>query len=113
MNTIRCLRLGLLLLTAGLFISSAPAEDTFASKVGSVKFGPVKPAAAYDLPFLTWGGDVATFLANGGEKETKSGTLFDKQGIKVNLVNGDDFISQVKAYLEGKTPYLRGTMSQI
>src|SRR5262245_28093999 len=89
------------------------AEDPFGKKVGEVAVGDVKPAPAYDLPFLTWGGDVATFLANGGDKQTRDGTLLAKQGLKFNLVPGDDFLGQVKNYLEGKTPYLRGTVSQM
>jgi len=94
-------------------IGAAAAEDSFAKKVGDAKAADLKPAAVYDVPFLTWGGDVATFYANGGDKVTKGGTLLDKHGLKVNLVNGDDFPGQVKNYLSGKTPYLRGTMSQI
>jgi ABC-type nitrate/sulfonate/bicarbonate transport system substrate-binding protein len=113
MNLLRCLRLALLSACVLGLSSLYAAEEPFAKKVGDFKVGDVKPADAYDLPFLTWGGDVATFIANGGDKLTKSDTLFNKQKIKVNLVNGDDFIGQVKNYLEGKTPYLRGTMSQI
>jgi ABC-type nitrate/sulfonate/bicarbonate transport system substrate-binding protein len=89
------------------------AEEPFTKRVGDVKVGDVAAAAAYELPFLTWGADVATFIANGGKGETKAGTLFAKQGLKVNLVNGDDFVAQLKNYVSGKTPYLRGTLSQI
>jgi ABC-type nitrate/sulfonate/bicarbonate transport system substrate-binding protein len=113
MNDLRCVRLALLAAGLALACPWAPAEEPFAKKVGDVKVGSVKPADAYDLPFLTWGGDVATFLANGGDKLTRRATLFDQQGVKVNLVNGDDFTGQVKNYLAGKTPYIRGTMSQL
>src|SRR5205823_13478603 len=57
------------------------------------------------LPYILWGGDVATFLANGGES-TKEGSLFAKQGLKLTLVRGDDFAQQVKDYKEGKSPFL-------
>jgi ABC-type nitrate/sulfonate/bicarbonate transport system substrate-binding protein len=98
-----------LVLAAG----SLGAEPPFAEKLGDVKIGDVADAPAYDLPFFTWGGDVATFLANGGDKETRAGTIFEKHGLKFNLVNGDIFVTQVKHYLEGKTPFLRGTVSQL
>src|SRR5262245_19432741 len=106
-------RIAVALATALVLAGTAAAEDPFAKRVGDVKAADLKTAEVYDVPFLTWGGDVATFLANGGDKVTKPGTLFAKQGLKVNLVNGDDFIGQVKNYVSGKTPYLRGTMSML
>jgi ABC-type nitrate/sulfonate/bicarbonate transport system substrate-binding protein/outer membrane protein OmpA-like peptidoglycan-associated protein len=65
-----------------------------------------------EVPFILWGGDVATFHANGG-LDTKEGTIFAKQGLKVKLVRGDDFDKQVKSYKEGRSPFLRGTMSML
>jgi hypothetical protein len=91
------------------------AEEPFSKAVGNVTVGNVKVTAkdTIDLPFLTWGGDVATFMANGSKDKTSPGSGFDKLGLKFNMVNGDDFVGQVKNYLEGKTPFLRGTLSQI
>src|SRR5689334_1302527 len=57
--------------------------------------GPISAKDGLPVPFILWGGDVATFLANGG-LETKPGTTFDKQGLKLKLVRGDDFEQQVK-----------------
>jgi hypothetical protein len=65
-----------------------------------------------EVPFILWGGDVATFHANGG-LITRGGTLFHGQRIRVKLTRGDDFDKQVKNYLEGKSPFLRGTMSML
>ena len=113
MKLLRYLCLALLAVPVVPASSATAAEKPFADKVGAVTVGDVKPAEAFDLPFLTWGGDVATFLANGGDKLTKKGSLFDQQGLKVNLVNGDDFVGQCKNYLEGKTPFIRGTVSQL
>jgi ABC-type nitrate/sulfonate/bicarbonate transport system substrate-binding protein len=96
-----------------LLSRTAPAEEPFAKLVGDVKVGPVKAADVLEVPYLIWGGDVATFLANGTADETKKGTLFDQQGLKLKLTDGNDFVAQVKNYLEGKTPILRGTMSQL
>ena len=87
-------------------------QQSFSRLVGPVKVGDVADTGVQKLPFLTWGGDVATFHANGGLK-TKSGSIFDKLGLKVELTSGDDFVAQVRDYVSGKTPYLRGTMSQL
>src|SRR5262245_20850149 len=62
-----------------------------------------------EVPYILWGGDVATFHANGGSR-TQEGSLFQKQGLKIDLRRGDDFGEQVKRYKEGLTPFLRGTM---
>src|SRR4051794_16367131 len=51
-----------------------------------------------EVPFIFWGGDVATFHANGG-LDTKPGSIFAKQGLKVKLTPGDDFPKQVENYL--------------
>ncbi|MEM6822447.1 MAG: ABC transporter substrate-binding protein, partial [Verrucomicrobiota bacterium] len=59
-----------------------------------------------------WGGDVATFHANGG-LATKKGSIFNKQGLNIKLTAGDDFPAQVKDYLSGKSPFLRGTFRMI
>lgn len=64
------------------------------------------------VPCITWGGDVAAVVANGGAK-TESGSLFDKLGLSVELYRQDDFVKQVDDYLAGKTPFLRGTLGMI
>jgi ABC-type nitrate/sulfonate/bicarbonate transport system substrate-binding protein len=93
--------LGLLLLgglLTGVWLSSADADDN--------------PDKAVGVPFIFWGGDVATFHAN-GNLETQPKSIFDSLGIKVKLTPGDDFDAQVKDYLSGKSPFLRGTMSML
>lgn len=92
--------------------SQALAQQKFADLVGPVKVQPVKKAAQIDVPFITWGGDVATFLANGG-LTTQKGTIFAKQGLNLKLVNGDDFVQQVRNYMSGRTPFLRGTFRML
>lgn len=86
--------------------------ENFADNIGDVKIGPVANTGFINVPYITWGGDVATFVANGGLK-TKSGSTFDKYGLKLNLTAGDDFHQQVRDYLSGKTPFLRGTFSML
>jgi ABC-type nitrate/sulfonate/bicarbonate transport system substrate-binding protein len=65
-----------------------------------------------DVPFIFWGGDVATFHANGGI-DTTADCFYGKKGLKLHLVPGDDFDDQIKNYLAGKSPFLRGTLSML
>ena len=87
-------------------------EQRFGALVGNVQVGEVSQTKPLVLPYITWGGDVATFHANGG-LETKKGSIFDKQGLDLKLQAGDDFVGQVRSYMEGKTPFLRGTFRMI
>ncbi len=98
------------LFAAIFFLAAAPrtgAQESFKELVGPVSVGPVADGPA-KVPFLTWGGDVATFLAN-GDLKTKPGSTYGKLGLDMQLVKGDDFIGQVRDYVSGKTPFLRGT----
>ena len=106
------LTLSFLVLALCLTGVEASAQQPFAELVGPVRAEPVKQTAQLDVPYITWGGDVATFLANGG-LTTKKGTIFDKQGLKLRLTAGDDFVAQVRNYVGGKTPFLRGTFRMI
>jgi ABC-type nitrate/sulfonate/bicarbonate transport system substrate-binding protein len=104
----------LCLLLAGVASLYLPlrGEEPFSKLVGDVKVGEVKKADVYEVPFILWGGDVATFVANGG-LETKPDSIYGKAGLKLKLTPGDDFIGQVKNYLSGKSPFLRGTFSML
>src|SRR5271167_3967322 len=88
------------------------AQERFSTLVGEVKFGEVKAGEALEVPFIFWGGDVATFHANGG-LDTQADSLFGKSGLKCRLTPGDDFDKQVENYLAKKSPFLRGTMSML
>lgn len=88
--------------------TAALAEERFADLVGPVQVGEVTRTEPLLVPYITWGGDMATFYANGG-LETASGSIYAKQGLKLKLTAGDNFIQQVRDYLAGKTPFLRGT----
>ncbi|RWX47354.1 NitT/TauT family transport system substrate-binding protein [Candidatus Electrothrix communis] len=65
------------------------------------------------VPLITWGGDIATILANGNNKNTAAGSIFAKQNLQLKLTRIDDFKQQVEAYMQGETPYLRGTMGMV
>jgi len=97
-------------LSVGLALEGL-AQENFATLVGKVPTGAVQ-AGTVQVPYLTWGGDVATFLAN-GDMKTQKGSIYDKMGLEMQLVAGDDFIGQVRNYVSGKTPVLRGTMHML
>jgi len=103
-------RIGIVLLVFvwGSLLGKAQAQEKFKILVGPVQVSPVAKGTV-QVPYLTWGGDVATFLAN-ADMKTKKGSTYDKLGLEIQLVAGDDFIGQVKNYMNGKTPFLRGTM---
>ena len=94
--------------TAVLCSRVSAQEKRFQDLVGAGSVGPATQVAPLVVPYITWGGDMATFYANGG-LTTKPGTLFQKQGLNLKLVPGDDFVQQVRDYRAGKTPFLRGT----
>ncbi len=100
------------LMFAGMNAAPSGAGERFSDLVGRVRVGNVAQTTPMQLPFITWGGDFATFHANGGLK-TKPGTIFHKQGLNFQMVPGDDFVQQVRNYMAGKTPFLRGTYRMI
>lgn len=93
-------------------LTGSAQEKRFLDLVGNVPIGPVTQTAPLPLPFITWGGDMATFYANGG-LTTQPNTIFQKQGLNLRLTPGDDFVQQVRDYRAGKTPFLRGTFRMI
>lgn len=88
------------------------AQQPFSQTVGSTPLKPVAVQNPLHVPYITWGGDVATFAANGGLK-TSADSRFKKLGLDVQLTPGDDFVQQVRDYMGGKSPFLRGTMRML
>ncbi|MCC9608865.1 hypothetical protein LOC68_08125 [Blastopirellula sp. JC732] len=107
-------RTTLFALTASLlfFASQATAQEKFSSITGPLDVKPVQASEPIQVPFITWGGDAATFYANGG-LDTKPESIYGKSGLKLKLTPGDDFVQQVKDYMGGKSPFLRGTMRML
>ena len=92
------------------YVKSPPLSQV----VGKTKIGPVADSPdGVQVPFITWGGDIATILANGDAKQTQAGSLFASQGLKLNLKREDSFSQQVVSYMQGESPYLRGTVGMI
>jgi len=102
------IRYFVIILCMMMITTAVMAEERFVDSVGRVSVGNVKSTDPIQVPFITWGGDMATFYAN-GSLTTKSGTIFNKLGLNLRLVQGDNFIQQVRDYLSGKSPFLRGT----
>lgn len=111
MNRSRLSILGILVLLVAT-VSTRAQDRPFSEIVGNVKVGDVNARGPIQVPYIFWGGDVATFYANGGLR-TQSGTIFAQQGLNLNLVGGDDFTQQVRDYVSGKSPYLRCTMGML
>ncbi len=90
------------------YVKAPPLAEAVKAKVQDVK-----SEGAVQVPLITWGGDIATILANGNSKNTAAGSIFAKQNLKLKLTRIDDFKQQVEAYMQGETPYLRGTMGMV
>jgi len=88
-------------------IKVKPIESRGLPSAKNVRSGP------HDLPIITWGGDIATILANGEKKVTQKDSIFKRNGLQFRLKREDVFENQIKNYLSGSTPYLRGTMAMI
>lgn len=102
----------LLLVFPLLLTGRESSAEPFIELVGDARVGSVKSGDTIEMPFITWGGDVATFHANGGVTTTSS-SIYGKMGLKLKMVNGDDFVEQVRRYRRGDTPFLRGTLRMI
>ncbi|MEZ6133506.1 MAG: ABC transporter substrate-binding protein [Pirellulaceae bacterium] len=84
------------------------AQESFRTLVGETPIKAVAKSDVVQVPYITWGGDVATFHAN-GDLKTQNGSIYKSHGLNIELKAGDDFVGQVKDYMAGKTPMLRGT----
>ena len=102
-------------LLVGLFcvtITLAHSQQKFSSLIGTNSVSPVNSTSTLIVPYIVWGGEAALFYANGG-LQTKPGSIMAQQGLTLKLVPGDDFVGQVKNYLGGRTPFLRGTFRML
>lgn len=90
------------------YVDSPPLAEVVKAQVGDVKQN-----AQTVVPLITWGGDIATILANGNTEITGKQSILGKKGLNLKLVRMDDFKKQVEWFMSGKMPYLRGTMGMI
>ena len=112
LNFLYRLAICVLTVTVSLADQLAAAQQAFADLVGPVSVQDVqntgKTGSPLQVPFITWGGDMVTFHANGGLKTHKK-SIYQDLGLELQLQAGDDFVAQVRDYLSGKSPFLRGT----
>lgn len=107
------------LLCYSLIVTAAEAKLRYlhAQPMTDVVKAEAKPwegsSTSLKVPMIAWGGDIQTVLANGNSANTQSGSFFNQEGLKVQLYREDVFTRQVEAFLEGKTPFLRGTMGML
>lgn len=102
--------LGLFLLCPVCHTQAAPGKVEYLeakplSKAVTPRLKPVATGSKL-VYIITWGGDVS--LVYGAQEG-----LFREAGLDITLALENDFAKQVQAVLDGKTPYLRGTMGMI
>lgn len=83
------------------YLTAKPLVEVLKSTV----LKPIQPGTI-QLPTITWAGDLATIEAD------RTGA-FKQEGLDVKLFKEDDFAKQVQDCINGKTPYVRGTMGMI
>jgi len=94
-------------IAAPQYIDLKPLASVVSVSTGEVNSG------TKTLPIITWGGDIATIYANGNASETTKSSIFAQKGLKYRLSREDVFAEQLKNYIAGDTPFLRGTLGMI
>ncbi|MDA9962128.1 hypothetical protein N9D63_04505 [Opitutales bacterium] len=82
-------------------------DPVFKTQKGAVKPGILQ------MPYITWAADGVTIHANGGERPNAGSKLGRAAGAPVKLERVDEFDKQLKAYISGDSPFLRGTIGMI
>jgi ABC-type nitrate/sulfonate/bicarbonate transport system substrate-binding protein/outer membrane protein OmpA-like peptidoglycan-associated protein len=98
----------LLVFIFSLFMACQKADDGSSANVGDFAEGD-----SIRVPLIAWGADIVTIYANGSSGRTVKGSLFDREGLNIELFREDDFNNQVNMFMEGKIVYLRGTIGMI
>ena len=93
------------------FSVAAENPKPFTDTVGPFSVQPVV-SGQLTCPFMSWGSDSSFLWGNNG-LTTQKGSIYDKLGVNITLYRQDDFAQQVRDYMGGKTPFLRGTLSSI
>ncbi len=112
-NLMLFLSLSLLSVELVMAAPSTVRFEAMQSKLAGTVVRDYRPQAPTKIPVITWGGDIATILANGDVKRTRKGSIFADAGLDLELVRQDVFSRQVESYMKGETPYLRGTLGMI
>ena len=100
------------LLSVIYFVSLTSAQQYFSDEIGPTRVRIIQSQDPLLIPYITWGGESALFYANGG-LSTQPNSIMASLGLNLKLVPGDNFMQQVRDYLAGKSPILRGTFRMI
>ncbi len=113
-NTIRaCLFTALVATAAGKPVNYVePAKPFAASRAFEGPVGRVTDGRLV-IPIITWAADGVTVAANNGLEASTDSKLAKALGRPVSLALKDDFEEQIRDYVSGKTPFLRGTVGMI
>ncbi len=104
------------LLTAafGIFSPfSCSKKDADDKKVVTEQAGDFVSGDRIKVPLIAWGADLIAIHANGDSEKTVKGSLFDKEGLNIELFREDDFSKQVDMFIRGEIVFLRGTMGML
>jgi len=89
------------------YIDYTPLAQQLELNVGEVNVRRLK------APLITWGGDIATIFANGNQSRSAEDSVFARKDLNIEIYREDQFINQVRQYIAGETPFLRGTVGMI
>ncbi|MCP4134414.1 MAG: ABC transporter substrate-binding protein [bacterium] len=79
----------------------------------SIKAGDFVSGKSIKVPMIAWGADLVTINANGSSPKTVKGSIFDEEGLNIELFRQDDFSKQTDMFIRGEIVYLRGTMGMM
>lgn len=74
---------------------------------------PLMDGQPIQLPIIAWGGDFPWVYCAGGIDGTHKGTICEKHGVNIKIVQGDDYAVQLADYRARKTPLLRNTLGTL
>ena len=89
------------------YVDIKPLDQVIKTQPGDVVSG------TSNLPIITWGADIGTIYANGNVLKTTPNSIFGKKGLSYRLTREDNFRTQLENYIQGDTPFLRGTLGMI
>ncbi len=102
----------LLVICMMISVAEAASLEPFSHKL-NVQVRDYQEQTWTPVPLITWGADIVTIYANGGQRKTAPNSTFGELGLQLEIFREDDFQKQVERFLNGEIAYLRGTMGMI
>lgn len=108
----------IILLIAAIIISIGSCKEKTENipetgDTSNVEAGDFVAGKSIRVPLIAWGADLITINANGKSSRTIKGSLFDQEGLNIELFREDDFSKQIDMFIKGEIVYLRGTMGML